>query len=245
MKSRVNKNWTETVLMISGLGISLAMMASCGGSNAQPHQLTAIAVSPTGAGANVGDTVPFSATGTFAQAPTTQTNISAQWTSSDVATATIDLATGAATCVGIGAGVTITASASGMAGPVQSTATLTCAAVGSGPVKFVPNSLIFSCQYIAVTNSCSCSLPAHVTVTNSLSTSLTLDSISASGMWFSESSSCGTSIGPGQSCGITVSWSPMGMTGPGGDGGSVTISDSDGTSPQTVGLTGFAHQCAP
>jgi len=35
------------------------------------------------------------------------------------------------------------------------------------------------------------------------------------------------------------------MTGPGGDGGSVTISDSDGTSPQTVGLTGFAHQCVP
>jgi len=245
MKSRSNRSWSKTVLIISGLGILLAMMSSCGGSGPQAHQLIAIAVSPSGAGANQGDTVPFSATGTFAQPPITQTNIAAQWTSSDTKTATINPSTGAATCVGIGAGVTITASASGVAGALQSTAALTCAAPGSGPVKLVPNSLTFVCQSDPVRNICACSSPESVTVTNSLSTSLTIDSITDSGMWFSESSTCGTSIGAGQSCGITVSWAPQGMTGPGGDGGLVTISDNDNTSPQTVRMTGFANQCAP
>jgi uncharacterized protein YjdB len=104
-------------------------MASCGGSSMTPHQLIAIAVSPTGAGANQGDTVPFTATGTFAQPPTTQTNIPAQWTSSDTTTATVNPSTGAATCVGVGGPITITASAAGIAGNLQSTGELTCAAV--------------------------------------------------------------------------------------------------------------------
>jgi hypothetical protein len=231
-------------LIIAGLGIAFSIMASCG-SRVQPHQLIAIVVSPSGAGANQGDTVPFSATGTFAQAPTTQTNIPAQWTSSDTTTATVDPSTGAATCVSVGGPVTITASAAGMAGPLSSTGALTCAPQGSGPVKLVPNNLTFSCQYVLITNSCSCSLPESVTLTNSLSTSLTIDSIALSGTSFSESSSCGSSVGPGQSCRITVSWSPTSMTGLVGVDGLVTISDSDSTSPQGVHLVGIAHQCAP
>lgn len=237
--------WTRTVLVISGLGISLSMMTSCGGSSMQPHQLIGIVVSPTGAGANQGDTVPFSATGTFAQPPTTQTNISAQWTSSDTTTATIDPITGAATCVGIGGPVTITASAAGMTGTLQSTASLTCAAVGTGPVKLVPDSLDFSCQYDSAMNKCFCSSPELVILTNSLSTTLTIDSITAGGTYFSESNDCGANVGPGQSCRISVSWSPTSMTGPGGVHGSVIISDSDSTSPQGVALWGVAHQCAP
>lgn len=237
-------NRARTIFVICGLGLSFSMMASCGGSKRTPHQLIALVVSPTGAGANQGDVVPFTATGTFAQPPTTQTNIPAQWTSSDTTTATVNPSTGAATCVGIGGPITITASAAGMAGNLQSTGELTCAEAGTGPVKLVPNNLTFSCQYVLVTNSCSCSLPESATLTNSLSTSLTIDSITVSGMYFSETSSCGTSVGPGQSCRLTVSWSPTSMTGPAGIDGLVTISDSDSTSPQTVPFSVF-KRCNP
>jgi hypothetical protein len=242
MRSISKKSWTRTVLMISGLGTSLALMASCGGPSMPPHQLVAIAVSPTGAGANQGDTVPFSATGTFAQAPTTQPNLPAQWTSSDTNTATINPSTGAATCVGVGGPVTITASAAGTAGTLQSSGMLTCAAPGTGPIKLVPNSIAFSCQYVPTTNSCSCSFPESVTLTNSLSTSLTIDSITASGTYFSQTNDCGASVGPGQSCKISVSWSPTRASVI--DGG-VSVTDNDGTSPQGVSLSGEARQCAP
>jgi trimeric autotransporter adhesin len=232
--------WTRTVFIISGVGISLSIMASCGGSSMTQHQLIAIAVSPTGAGANQGDTVTFSATGTFAQAPTTQPNIPAQWTSSDTTTATINPSTGAATCVGIGGPVTITASAAGMAGTLESTGELTCAAPGTGPVKLVPNSLTFACD-TDLTGSCSCSPPETTTLTNSLSTSLTINSITVGGTAFSESNNCGTSVGPGQSCKITVSWTPQTIP---DTGGPVTISDSDSTSPQTVSLP-VLKRCNP
>jgi hypothetical protein len=246
MGTRLKSNkssWARTVLIITGLGISLAMMASCGASNSPPHQLIAIAVSPSGAGANQGDTVPFSATGTFAQAPTTQTDIPAQWTSSDATTATIDPNTGAATCVAVGGPVTITASAAGIAGTLQSTGSLTCAAPGTGPVKLVPDRLEFACQLDPVRNICNCSLPEATTLTNSLSTSLPINDIAVSGTDFSEHSNCGATLGPGQSCKITVSWSPKSPTGE--VGGLVTISDSDCTSPQVVHLQGLAQQCAP
>jgi hypothetical protein len=245
MGTRIKSNqasWTRTVFVISGLGISLWMMASCGGSGMPPHQLVAIVVSPTGAGANEGDTVPFTATGTFAQPPATQTNIPAQWISSDTTTATVNPSTGAATCVGIGGPVTITASAAGEAGTLSSTGELTCAAAGTGPVKLVPDSLEFTCQLDPVRNICNCSLPESATLTNSLGTSLTIDSITVDGLYFSESNSCAASIGPGQSCKITVSWSPKSPTGE--VGGLVTISDDDSTSPQMVHLVGFTH-CAP
>jgi hypothetical protein len=225
-------------LVICGLGISFSTMASCGGSSMTPHQLIAIAVSPTGAGANQGDTVPFTATGTFAQPPTTQTNIPAQWTSSDTTTATVNPSTGAATCVGIGGPITITASAAGMSGNLQSTGELTCAEIGTGPIKLVPNSLEFACT--TTFYGCSCSGPETTTLTNSLSTSLTIDSITVNGA-FTQSNNCGTSVGPGQSCAIHVTWSPNTVP---DTGGPVTISDNDSTSPQTVHLPVFKN-CNP
>jgi hypothetical protein len=233
-------SWRRTVFVVCGLGISLSLMVSCGGSSMTPHQLVAIVVSPTGAGANQGDTVPFTATGTFAQAPTTQTNLPAQWTSSDTATATVKPSTGAATCVGIGGPVTLTASAAGVAGTLQSTGELTCAAPGTGPVKLVPNSLTFACD-IDLTGSCSCSPPETTTLTNSLSMRLTIDSITVGGAAFSETNNCGTSVGPGQSCRVNVSWSPKTVP---DSGGPVTISDSDSTSPQTVSLA-VLKRCNP
>jgi len=242
MKSRT-KNCADTVLIVLGLGILFPMMASCGGPGSPPHQLVALQVSPSGAGANQGDTVTFSATGTFAQPPTTQTDLPAQWTSSDTGTVSIDSTSGAATCVAVGGPVTITASAAGMAGTLQSTATLTCAAQSAGPVKLVPNSLAFGCQYDSAINKCFCSSPQGVILTNSLSTSLTIDSIAVGGTYFSEHNSCGQSVGPGQSCTITVAWSPTQLTGI--VDGSVSISDNDSTSPQGVSLAGYARQCVP
>ena len=233
-------SWTRTVFLICGLGVCFSMMASCGGSSMQPHQLVAIAVSPTGAGANQGDIVPFSATGTFAQPPTTQTNVPAQWTSSDATTATVNPSTGAATCVGVGGPVTITASATGVGGTLQSTGELTCATLGTGPVKLVPDSLTFACD-VGLNGSCSCSPPETTTLTNSLSTALTIDSITVGGTAFSENNNCGTSVGPGQSCTINVSWSPNTIP---DTGGPVSISDSDSTSPQTVSLP-VLKRCNP
>ena len=234
------RNWTITAFIISGLGVSLLMMSTCGGSGMTPHQLVAIAVSPTGAGANQGDTVPFTATGTFAQPPTTQTNIPAQWTSSDTSTAAVNPSSGAATCLAIGAPITITASAAGTTGTLKSTASLTCAAPGSGPVKLVPNSLTFACD-LDLSSGCSCSPPESTTLTNSLSTTLTIDSITVGGAAFAMSNDCGTSVGPGQSCKINVSWFPKSIP---DTGGPVTIRDSDSTSPQTVSLP-VLKRCNP
>jgi hypothetical protein len=234
------KSWTRTAFTLSGLGFSFLMLEGCGGLNSQPRQLIAIAVSPSGAGANQGDTVPFSAIGTFDQGPTTQTNLPAHWASSDSSTATIDPNTGAATCMSIGGPVTITASAAGMGGTLQSTGTLTCAGPGTGPVKLVPNGLTFVCG-LALNGSCECSLPEATTLTNSLSTSLTIDSVTVGGAAFSESNDCGTSVEPGQSCRISVSWSPKTIP---DTGGPVTISDNDSTSPQTVSLS-VLKRCNP
>jgi hypothetical protein len=234
------RSWTRTVFIISGLGISFSIMANCGGSNFPPRQLIAIGVSPTGAGANQGDTVPFTVTGTFDQPPTTQTNLPAQWVSSDVLTATIDPNTGAATCVGVGGPVTITASVPETGGTLQGTGELTCATPGTGPVKLVPNSLFFGC--FLDQSGCDCSrTAATTTLTNSLSTSLTIDSITVGGAAFSENNNCGTSVGPGQSCTIGVSWSPKTIP---DTGGPVTVTDSDSTSPQTVPLSVF-KRCNP
>jgi hypothetical protein len=233
------RSWTRAAFIVSGLGISFSMMAGCGGG--PPRQLIAVVVSPTGAGANQGDTVPFSATGTFDRAPTTQTNLPAQWSSSDTSTATMDPNIGAATCVGIGGPVTITASAAGMGGALQGTGELTCAASGSGPVKLVPNNFIFGC-FLDQRAMCDCSRTgATTTLTNSLSTSLTIDSIGVSGPAFSESNNCGKSVGPGQSCKIDISWSPKTIP---DTGGPLTISDSDSTSPQTVPFSVF-KRCNP
>jgi hypothetical protein len=109
-------------------------LAGCGGgaSMGQPRQLIAVAVKPTPASAVPGGTVTFSATGTFDQAPTTQSNLPVQWASSDSNLVTIDPGTGIATCVALGGPVNITASAAGKGGTVDGSGTLTCRARSRG-----------------------------------------------------------------------------------------------------------------
>ncbi len=128
MGIRVNPNrtWPRMPPIFGGLAMLVSagvLLASCGGG----RQLIGLAVQPTDAVAFLpGGTFPFSATGTFDQSPTTQTNLPAQWASSDPSVATIDPGTGLATCLVVGGPVTITASAAGKGGSVKGSGTLTC-----------------------------------------------------------------------------------------------------------------------
>lgn len=113
-------------------GLFALICTGCGGGTAPVRTLASVAVEPASAEATAPTgTLPFAATGTFDQPPTTQDNLSVRWSSSDTTVATIDSNTGTATCVGVGGPVTITASS----GEKQGTAQLTCVAstlAGSG-----------------------------------------------------------------------------------------------------------------
>jgi hypothetical protein len=80
--------------------------------------------------------------------------------------------------------------------------------------------------------------PQNVTLTNVGSTQLNFNGISVTGKNagdFSQTNTCGTSIGAHASCTITMTFTP---TATGTRKAIVTISDNGGGSPQTVTLTG-------
>jgi hypothetical protein len=77
--------------------------------------------------------------------------------------------------------------------------------------------------------------PQTVTLTNVGSTILGISSITITGPAFGGTNNCGSSVGPGKSCTITVK---CGMIS-GSFEGLVTISDNGGASPQQVRLIGF------
>jgi hypothetical protein len=56
---------------------------------------------------------------------------------------------------------------------------------------------------------------------------------------FSETNNCGTEVGAGKSCTITVGWRPHFAF-----GSRLSISDDGGGSPQTVPLSGY-EECTP
>jgi hypothetical protein len=105
MGVRVSRNatWPTTVSICRELGVSAALalvLVRCG---AQPRQLIAVAVQPSNGDAIAPTgTLPFTAAGTFNEAPITQTNLTALWTSSNSSLATIDPHMGLATCVAAG-----------------------------------------------------------------------------------------------------------------------------------------------
>jgi hypothetical protein len=117
------------------LGLLALSWNGCGGSSTPSRTLLSIAVQPdNGEAVTPTGTLPFTATGTFDQPPTTQENLSAQWSSSDTTIGAIDATTGLATCVGVGGPVVITASS----GVKQGTAQLTCSvSPGSGNCAYV------------------------------------------------------------------------------------------------------------
>ncbi len=82
------------------------------------------------------------------------------------------------------------------------------------------------------------SMPATIALTNKGSTALTINSISLGGANpgdFSQTNTCGSSVAAGASCSITATFTPT-ATGP--RAATVSISDSDVSSPQSVGLSG-------
>ena len=103
--------------------------------------------------------------------------------------------------------------------------------VGEGTfMSLAPSSLSFSCHRSP--NTCP-PPPQTTTLKNRSSTSLTINSITIAGEYFTETNTCPSTLASGASCIITVTFSP-GMS----SSGTVSISDNGGASPQRVTLTG-------
>jgi len=90
-------------------------------------------------------------------------------------------------------------------------------------------SLTFNGQEVGTT-----SPTQTLTLTNYGEATLNIGSVAASGN-FSESNTCGTTLGPGANCPINVSFSPATA---GALSGSLTVNDNSTGSPQTVTLSG-------
>jgi hypothetical protein len=151
-------NVLRTIPLI-GLLCASVMLLSCGDEPPAPvgppaRNLVSVSVDPTSAEATAPTgTSPFSATGTFDQAPTTEENLTVQWASSDPTIATVDSASGLATCIAEGGPVTITASS----GKKSGTAQLTCV-IASQPGS--SGNCVYRCAMVrcgALTGYCSIS----------------------------------------------------------------------------------------
>ena len=102
---------------------------------------------------------------------------------------------------------------------------------GTGTVvELAPTHLGFTCT--PASDRCSYSGAQHVTLTNVGATTLTINGITVTAP-FSQTNNCGTSVGAGQSCTITVNWLPRRS-----GSGVLSVSDNGGGSPQTVSLSG-------
>ena len=244
---------SPAIFLVFGLVLMAAVLTNCGGGTVgppSPRQLVSVAVQPNSASATQSNTVPFSATGTFNKAPTTETNLLARWISSDTNIATVDANTGTATCVSVGGPVSITAAAAGKGGIVSGSATLDCQVSPDPIATLTPNSLSFLCgnQFNSQGQKvCSCRpSPAGntATLTNTGGSDLNISRIVAgpqdflTGNWVSETDTCaGTTVAPGQSCKITVGvqWRGSGYV-----SGAVSISDNAQDSPQSLAVSGVS-----
>jgi hypothetical protein len=117
---------------------------------------------------------------------------------------------------------------------VDSAGTQASSLTGSGTaVKFSPGGLTFAAQGIGTTSSAQ-----PVTLTNLLSTTLTISSIAMGGADpadFAQTNNCGGSVVAGASCTISVTFTP---TADGSRSANVTVTDNDVTSPQKIVLSG-------
>jgi hypothetical protein len=104
------------------------------------------------------------------------------------------------------------------------------ALLNTGAVAFSPTTpLNFNKQAIGTT-----STPRNVTLTNTGKTALTVSSMKATGQ-FGVTSTCGSSVGAGANCTISVTFSPKTK---GAKSGTVTIHDSASSKPQVINLSG-------
>ncbi|MBV9300580.1 MAG: VCBS repeat-containing protein [Acidobacteriaceae bacterium] len=103
----------------------------------------------------------------------------------------------------------------------------------SGAASISPGSLAFGNQNIAATSGAQ-----SVTLTNTGGSSLAITTIGITGAQasdFIQSNNCGSSLGAGASCTISVSFAPIAG---GARSASLTFADSAANSPQTVALNG-------
>ena len=103
---------------------------------------------------------------------------------------------------------------------------------GQSAVSLSRKSITFSSREVGTTSS-----TQTITLTNS-GNKLTMNGISLTGANpgdFAQTNTCGATVAAGASCTISVTFTP---TAAGTRSASVTVSDSDPTSPQTVSLTG-------
>ena len=113
--------------------------------------------------------------------------------------------------------------------------TQTVALKGTGTaVSFSPTSLTFAAQTVGTS-----SAPRAITLTNvSTVGTVTISGLTIAGINpgdFSQTNTCGSSVGPKQSCDINVIFSP---TATGKRSASVSVTDNGGGSPQSVPLFG-------
>jgi hypothetical protein len=104
----------------------------------------------------------------------------------------------------------------------------------SAAVSLSSNSLDFGNQAVGTTSS-----PQNVTLTNAGTGNLSITSIAVTGANagdFGQTNTCGTSVAPGATCTIMVTFTP---TTTGSRSGSITITDNASDSPQTISLTGM------
>jgi hypothetical protein len=113
---------------------------------------------------------------------------------------------------------------------ITGTQTVSLSGSGSAPVTFSATSINFSTVRVGTKSSA-----RTVTLTNHLSTALTIAPVTASTGFAVASNTCGASIGAGASCTVGVTFSPT-ATGP--VTGTLTFTDSAVTSPQVVTLSG-------
>jgi len=141
------------------------------------------------------------------------------------------------TAIGTRAGtLTVADDANGVPGSTQ---TVSLAGTGvSAPVANIsPASLTFSAQFVGTA-----SAPQTVTLSNPGVVAVAVASIAISGTDagdFSQTNNCGTSVAPGASCAINVTFTPA-TTGPRSRTAALTITDDVSGSPQIISLTGAA-----
>jgi hypothetical protein len=236
--------WALIIVMMGA-----AVLSGCGGtSNPQERQLVSISVQPGNAQAVAPDgTIAFSAVGNFNQAPLTQPNFAVQWSSSDSNVATVDTATGLATCATVGGPVTIVGSAPGKAGTVTGSGVLTCQLSPNPVVKLSTPSVGVICQDIGFPSGCECTYtPGNtingdlVTVTNVGGAPLDIGMIALKDgtAGFSQTNNCSATLDTGQSCDIVVVYTPLSATsmGPAKSFDQVIVSNNSTDSPQSVSL---------
>jgi hypothetical protein len=126
------------------------------------------------------------------------------------------------------ASVTFTDSGNGS----PQTVALNGTGVTSGPnATLSPTSLTFYCFKFG--KKCACTPSQQITLTNYGKKWLRITNITITGSTdFSQTNNCGTSLGPGKSCTITVSWNHVTSS------GAVKVTDNAPNSPQTASLTG-------